>query len=109
MHSTLKKSFFSCLVALLLLPGLASSQPAKAAPADFQSNLWAVSCMACHGTDGHAEGVGLSLYGKTSEELTQALLDYKSGKRSGTIMPQHAKGYSDSELKRIAQFFGQIK
>jgi cytochrome c553 len=65
--------------------------------------------MACHGTDGRAEGVGLTLNGKTSEELTKTLLESKSGKRAGTIMPQHVKGYSDDELKRIAQYFSQIK
>jgi cytochrome c553 len=85
------------------------AQPAKQPPADFQTTLWAVSCMACHGTDGKAEGVGLSLHGRTSQDLTDTLLAYKSGKKSGTIMDQHAKGYSDDELRRIALYFSQIK
>jgi cytochrome c553 len=37
------------------------------------------------------------------------LLAFKTGKKTGTIMHQHAKGYSDDELKRIALYFSQIK
>jgi len=81
----------------------------KAPPAEFQTTLWAVSCMACHGTDGHAQGVSMSLSGRPSQELYDTLLAFKSGERTATIMHQHAKGYSDEELKRIAQYFSQIK
>jgi sulfide dehydrogenase cytochrome subunit len=85
------------------------TQAARASTADFQTEVWAVSCMACHGTDGRAEGVGMSLNGRTSAELADLLLAYKSGQRSGTIMHQHAKGYSDEQLKRIAQYFSKFK
>ena len=94
-------------VALFSPPGF--TQSARALSADFQTEVWAVSCMACHGTDGRAEGVGMSLNGRSSSELADLLLAYKSGQRSGTIMHQHAKGYSDDELKRIAQYFSQFK
>mgnify|MGYP006373482649 CR=1 FL=1 len=100
---------FLVFLTMMLGSQVAVAQPAKASPADFQTTLWAVSCMACHGTDGKAEGVGLSLYGRTSQDLTDTLLAYKSGKKTGTIMDQHAKGYSDDELKRIALYFSQIK
>lgn len=93
----------------MVVAKLATAQPAKASPLDFQTTLWAVSCMACHGTDGKAEGVGMSLNGRTNQELADTLLAYKLGKKTGTIMHQHAKGYSDDELKRIAYYFSQIK
>ena len=51
----------------------------------------------------------LGCQGKTSQELTDTLLAFKSGKKTGTIMDQHAKGYSDEELKRIAIYFSQLK
>lgn len=87
----------------------AAAQPAKAPPADFQTALWASSCMACHGTDGKAEGPGMTIGGRPGEELAGILLAYKGGQRQGTIMQQHAKGYSDDEIKRIAQYFSQFK
>lgn len=101
--------YLPTLLALALAspPGL--TQPTPAAEADFQTAVWAVSCMACHGTDGRAEGVGRPLNGRSGAELADLLLAYKSGQRSGTVMHQHAKGYSDDELKRIAQYFSQFK
>jgi cytochrome c553 len=100
---------FLLLVMSATLGQIAWAQPAKASVAEFQTTLWAVSCMACHGTDGRAEGVGMSIGGRPSQELYDTLLAFKSGKKEATIMHQHTKGYSDEELKRIAQFFSQVK
>ncbi len=88
---------------------LALAQPAKAPAADFQTAVWAASCMACHGPDGKAEGTGMTIGGRPADELTGLMLGYKAGTKQGTIMHQHAKGYSDDELKRIAQYFSQLK
>jgi cytochrome c553 len=85
------------------------AQTAKAAASDFQASIWASSCMACHGTDGRAEGTGLKLVGKSEAQLHEALLAFKQGRRTASIMHQHAKGYSDDELRRIARYFAEIK
>lgn len=78
-------------------------------PAAFQVKLWAASCMACHGTDGRAEGTGLTIGGRPAQDLLNKLLGYKSGNLPATIMHQHAKGYSDDELARIADYFSSLK
>ncbi len=78
-------------------------------PAAFQVKLWAASCMACHGTDGRAEGTGLTIGGRPAPDLLTKLLGYKTGKLPATIMHQHAKGYSDDELSRIADYFSSLK
>lgn len=75
---------------------------------DFQATLWASSCMACHGTDGRAEGVGKPLAGRNAEELHRMLVAYKRGDREATIMHHHARGYTDEELRRIAQHFSRL-
>ena len=41
--------------------------------------------------------------------MYQILLDYKYDKRAGTIMPKHAKGFSDYELEQVAYYFSKIK
>lgn len=97
------------LPVFLLGPVLALAQPAKAPPAEFQTTLWASSCMACHGTEGRAEGVALTIGGRQADELYGILIAYKLGQRQGTIMQQHVKGYSDEELRRIADHFGRFK
>jgi cytochrome subunit of sulfide dehydrogenase len=95
-------------ISLLFLPFL-NFAIAQTAKSDLQVAIWASSCMACHGTDGKAEGVGLTIGGHKVEELYRELHEYKSGQRIGTIMQQHAKGYSDDELKSIALYFSLLK
>lgn len=87
----------------------AMAQGAKGVGNDFQATLWGTGCMSCHGTDGRAEGTGLSIGGRSADELYSLLLAYKAGNRTATIMDQHARGYSDAELKRIAVFFSSLK
>lgn len=70
---------------------------------------WAASCAACHGTDGHSGGGMPSLAGRDAAELERMLREFRDGKRFATIMHQHAKGYSDDEMKQIAGYFSQVK
>lgn len=102
---TSRRMMFSLLLAGAPLAALAASSGGE----DFQVTLWAASCMSCHGTDGRAEGTGLTIGGRNADELYNMLLGYKQGSRSATIMHQHARGYSDAELKRIAVYFSRIK
>jgi cytochrome subunit of sulfide dehydrogenase len=90
--------------------GLALSAHAQSRdPTAFQTEVWAVSCMACHGPDGRAEGAGRAIGGLPANDLLGKLLDYKHGQLKGTIMHQHTKGYSDEELTRIAEYFSKLK
>lgn len=82
---------------------------APASAADFQASIWASSCMACHGTDGRAEGTGLAIAGRPEQELLGYLLQVRDGRRQATVMHQHAKGYSEDELRRIARYFSKVK
>jgi sulfide dehydrogenase cytochrome subunit len=76
--------------------------------ADYQASVWAASCMSCHGTDGKAEGTGLTIGGRNASELYRLMLAFKNGQQKATIMHQHAKGYSDDELKRITEYFSRL-
>ena len=86
----------------------AQKSTSTAALSDYQAAVWAASCMACHGTDGKAEGTGLTIGGRPAPELFRLMLDFKSGRQKATIMHQHAKGYSDEELKRITEYFSRL-
>lgn len=65
------------------------------------------SCAACHGTDGKSPGAIPSIAGKSAEFIETSLKDFRSGKRASTVMGRHAKGYSDEEIKHIANFFAR--
>ena len=95
----------------LVLGGLSLAHAQAPAPkaSDFQVQLWASSCMSCHGPGGKAVGTGLAIGGKPAQELYNKLLGYKNGKLPATVMHQHAKGYSDEELSRIADHFASLK
>jgi len=93
------------LGALVAASALLSSFPAQADAGDRQVRVWAASCAACHGTDGHAQAGMTSLAGRDADDLYALLSDFKSGVRPATVMHQHAKGYTDDELKRLAQWF----
>ncbi len=66
------------------------------------------SCAACHGTEGRSPGAIPSIYGKSSEYIAQALLDFREGKRPATVMGRHASGYSDEEIQMIAEYFSSL-
>ena len=70
-----------------------------------QVRAWAASCAACHGTDGQAQQGAVKLAGRNGEELYKMLLAFKAGERPATVMQQHAKGYTDEELKQLAAWF----
>ena len=66
----------------------------------------AATCTGCHGTDGRTVGGAIpALAGQPKEALLASLMAFKSGERSATVMTQLAKGYSDTDLERIAAFF----
>jgi sulfide dehydrogenase cytochrome subunit len=96
---------------MALLPLLLATVGASAQTVvDRQARVWAASCAACHGTDGRAQVAAVPLAGRDAELTYRALIELKSGQRpAATVMHQHAKGYTDDELKRIAAFFATVK
>lgn len=69
----------------------------------------AATCANCHGTN------GVSVAGDrvpkinelTHVQLAQIMRQYKSGEKTGTIMPQIAKGYTEEQIDIIAKVLGK--
>jgi cytochrome c553 len=75
------------------------------APPYFASN-----CANCHGTDGKSvTPIMPKLAGQEREFILETLRAYKAGTRSGTIMPQLSKGYTDEEFVQLADYFSNVK
>jgi sulfide dehydrogenase cytochrome subunit len=88
-----------------LVAGLSLAAGAQTT-AERPGRTWAATCAACHGSDGKAQGAIPSISGRDAEQLYRTLLEFKNGQRpTATVMHQHAKGYTDDELRRIAQAF----
>lgn len=105
------------LAASTLLAGSALSPAARAQPVadcglplvERQTRTWAATCAACHGTEGRDQGAIPAIAGRGADALYRALIEFKTGQRpAATVMPQHAKGYSDEELRRLAEYFAAL-
>lgn len=93
---------------LLLIPLLLCSATVSAAPIT-QGSMLSNSCAACHGTDGASPGAIPSIKGKSAKFISEALTAYRDGTLPSTVMGRHAKGYSDEEIRLIAEYFANIK
>lgn len=65
----------------------------------------AATCANCHGSQGNARGDMKPLAGLSTDKITAALADYRSGNQPSTIMQQIAKGYTEEQIKLIAGYF----
>lgn len=81
-----------------------SSREARA-----RGEVLSLSCSGCHGPEGRSSGIIPSFYGDSPEYLESALLDFKTGARTSTVMGRHAKGYSDEEIHLIAEYLGTVR
>lgn len=74
-----------------------------------RGEMLSASCAGCHGTDGNSPGSIPAISGKSADYIRTSLEDFRSGKRESTVMGRHAKGYSDEEIRLIAEYFERQK
>lgn len=84
---------------LILFSQMSSLSAADPRTPEMLSN----TCAGCHGTNGASAGGPMPVIaGLSKRYISQALNDYKSGKRPSTIMGRIARGYSELEIEAIA-------
>lgn len=85
------------------------ASPALAADPNLARNL-AATCANCHGTNGHAVDKGMeALAGVPAEKLMDKLMAYRTGAKPASIMHQISKGYSETQLQLVADYFASQK
>ena len=77
---------------------------ALAQDAALARNL-AATCATCHGTNGQARGEMRPLAGLAADKIIATMADFKSGALPATVMHQIAKGYTDEQIKLLADYF----
>lgn len=102
------------LATALRMALLASACVAPASQAQEQAlytRTLAAACAQCHGTDGHAiAGLAIPvLAGMPRDDLLAKLRAFQAGTASATVMTQLARGYSDAQLRQLADFFAAQK
>ncbi len=97
----MKTTMAAAILCLLGAAGIAQAQDP-----DLARNL-AATCANCHGTNGHSAGGMDSLAGEAPDRMMRKLMEFRSGERPATIMHQIAKGYTEDQLRLIAEFFAK--
>lgn len=89
------------IVALCLagVSGLAAAQYSNAA------RDLAATCANCHGTNGRSVGESVSLAGIPAADTLKKLSEFRDGTRPATIMHQITKGYTEEQLKLVADYY----
>ena len=71
----------------------------------------AATCANCHGTQGKSlkDPSVPGLAGRPSAYLIEQMQAFKTGTREATIMHQIAKGYTNEQVKQMADYFANQK
>ena len=90
-----------CLLSLAWLC-TASAQAQTPPP----GRLLASNCFQCHGTNGKGPGFD-KLAGKSATELYNDVKEFQSGKEGPSIMAKHANGFTDAQLRLVADWLSK--
>ena len=72
--------------------------------------LLAAQCNGCHGPNGASGGPATpTIAGQSKELLVEMMKGFASGEIPSTIMGRIAKGYSDDDVMRLADFYSRQK
>jgi sulfide dehydrogenase cytochrome subunit len=69
----------------------------------------ASSCSGCHPASRAVETPVKRLIGSNPADIVTAVQAFRSGQRSATVMDRVAKGFTDDEIKAIADWYGAQK
>lgn len=92
-----------------LLSFTACLAQAQTASGSITQASLAATCAACH-QNAAAQEITTpvpSLRGQSAQEIESKMLAFKADQLAGTIMPQIAKGYTERQIRDIAEYLGK--
>ncbi|MCW1981266.1 c-type cytochrome [Xanthomonas campestris] len=98
-------------------PAPAAAAPAPAAPAPSgnagNGRQLAYTCQGCHGVTGYKNAYPSyrvpKIGGQSAQYLTQALTEYRQGKRKHPTMQAQAQSFSEQDIADIATYLSTLK
>lgn len=94
----------STFVRLALAAGLMASA-AVASAATEDDRLLASQCLGCHAADPSGTGGFERLNGESAAEIVDELTEMRVSSKELDIMHMQARGYTDDQIQRLAQWF----
>jgi len=68
------------------------------------------TCAACHGTLGRlGDESFMPLAGMPVRQFVGTMIDFREGKRPSTLMGHVANGFTDADIRAMAEFFAAVK
>ena len=92
------------LAAAIGIVSIAAAASAAAGPP-----VGAASCTGCHPSSSKVTTPVRRLVGVDRDIIVRAMEEFRSGQRTGTVMDRIAKGFSDAEIKAIADWYAAQK
>lgn len=98
-------------------PAAATPAPAPASPAltgdPARGHVLTYTCQGCHGIPGYKNAYPSfrvpKIGGQSAQYLTQALVEYRQGKRKHPTMQAQAQSFSDQDIADISAFLSTLK
>ena len=76
---------------------------------DIRAAMLVNNCASCHGTDGYSSGPGTpSIAGLNKDYLIRTMKAYRTGDRASSVMSRIAKGYTDIQIERMADYLSKL-
>ena len=100
-HATTKAAGITIAVAYLfaLMSAAAAAAPAVPPPG-------AAACTGCHAASAKIETRVPRVAGRNPAEIVAAMEAFRSGQKPATVMDRIAKGFTDAEIRAIAEWLG---
>lgn len=71
--------------------------------------MLANSCAACHGPNGRGANRIPRIAGLDAKDIFETMKGFQTGEERSTVMDRHAKGYTDREIRLVAEYFAKLK
>lgn len=81
----------------------------RAEAAQQISPLGTASCSGCHAANRSVETPVPRLVGRNPTDIEAAMAAFRAGQRPATVMDRIARGFTDNEVKAIADWYGAQK
>ncbi|MCM8854563.1 MAG: c-type cytochrome [Candidatus Thiodiazotropha sp.] len=105
-YNNLKKALIGALV--LSASSAAFAADKKPLMTGASAGMLANTCAGCHGTNGASAGPATpSIGGISAVYFEEVMAGFKDGSIKSTIMQRIAKGYSEDEIKAMAELFSK--
>lgn len=100
-----QKGITAAVIAAAGLLGVTAAQAQEIS----RAAIIATTCFTCHGPQGVSPGEIPSINEISPERMISILQGFRSGQRASTVMGRHASGYTDDEIKEVAQYLGNLQ